>query len=111
MTALVVDDQVTNRLVLKEMLERVGFSVIEAQSGDEAAELIEQIEGLSLVVSDIAMPGLSGIDLARRVRAARPNIRVILVSGFSVDASADRADLVILRKPWDKQDLIEAIAS
>ena len=89
----------------------MGFSVIEAQSGDEAAALVEQIEGLSLLVSDIVMPGLGGVELARRVRAGHPEIRVILVSGFSVEAGEDVVDLVILRKPWDKQELIEAIAS
>ena len=109
--ALVAEDDDDVRQVMRRQLMELGFSVIEAQSGDEAAELVERIEGLGLVVSDIAMPGLGGIELARRLRAARPDIRVILVSGFSVDAGEDRSDLVILRKPWDKRDLIAAIAS
>ena len=109
--ALVAEDDDDVRQVMRQQLMDMGFSVIEAQSGDEAAELVEQIEGLSLLVSDIVMPGLSGVDLARRVRLGHPEIRVILVSGFSVETGADVADLVILRKPWDKQELIEAIAS
>ncbi|CAA7627938.1 Signal transduction histidine kinase [Candidatus Terasakiella magnetica] len=107
--ALVAEDDEDVRQVMRGQLVDLGFSVVEAESGDEAFELIEQIEDLSLVVSDIVMPGLNGLDLARRVRDHHPEIRVILVSGFSVDSSADMADQVILRKPWDKQDLIAAI--
>ncbi|MDO8607250.1 MAG: cache domain-containing protein [Phaeospirillum sp.] len=109
--ALVAEDDDDVRQVMRQQLMDMGFSVIEAQSGDEAAELIGRIEGLCLVVSDIVMPGLGGIELARRVRATHPAIRIILVSGFSVDGSEDMADLVILRKPWDKHELMEAIAS
>lgn len=107
--ALVAEDNDDVRQVMRQQLVELGFSVVEAASGDEAAELIEQIDGLSLLVSDIVMPGLSGIELARRARRLRPALRVVLVSGFSVDSGEPPPDAVILRKPWDKRDLVAAI--
>ncbi|MBC7905204.1 MAG: cache domain-containing protein [Rhodospirillaceae bacterium] len=107
--ALVAEDNDDVRQVMRQQLVDLGFSVVEAESGDEAALLVDQIEDLQLVVSDIVMPGLSGIDLARRLRASHPAVKVVLVSGFSVDSAADMTDLVVLRKPWDKQELVEAI--
>jgi signal transduction histidine kinase/CheY-like chemotaxis protein/HAMP domain-containing protein len=107
--ALVVEDDADVRAVLRGQLVELGFSVLEASSGDEAVELIGEIDGLCLVVSDVMMPGISGIELARRIRAGHPAIRVVLASGFSFDTSADHADLVIIRKPWEKSDLVAAI--
>jgi two-component system, cell cycle sensor histidine kinase and response regulator CckA len=107
--ALVAEDNEDVRQIIRRQLVELGFSVVEAESGDEAAALVEQIEDLHLVISDIVMPGLSGVDLARRMKETRPEISVVLISGFSFDGSEDRSDLVVLAKPWEKQDLIEAI--
>jgi len=107
--ALVAEDNDDVRQVMRQQLVDLGFSVVEAASGDEAAELVEQIDGLSLLVSDIVMPGLSGMELARRARRLRPTMRVVLVSGFAVEYGDVPADAVILRKPWDKRDLVAAI--
>ncbi len=107
--ALVVEDDADVREVLRGQLVDLGFSVVEAASGDEGAYLVDQIDGLRLVISDVVMPGMGGIELARRIQADHPDIRVILVSGFSFDTSVDTADLVILRKPWDKAALVGAI--
>ncbi|PWC36234.1 cache domain-containing protein [Azospirillum sp. TSO35-2] len=107
--ALVAEDNDDVRQVMRQQLVDLGFSVVEAASGDEAAELVEQIDGLSLLVSDIVMPGLSGVELARRARRLRPAMRVVLVSGFAVEYGDMPPDAVILRKPWDKRDLVAAI--
>ncbi|CAO3355397.1 cache domain-containing protein [Azospirillum palustre] len=107
--ALVAEDNDDVRQVMRQQLVDLGFSVVEAASGDEAAELVEQIDGLSLLVSDIVMPGLSGLELARRARLLRPAMRVVLVSGFAVEYGDVPTDAVILRKPWDKRDLVAAI--
>ncbi|ANC90482.1 HAMP domain-containing protein [Azospirillum humicireducens] len=107
--ALVAEDNDDVRQVMRQQLVDLGFSVVEAASGDEAAELVEQIDGLSLLVSDIVMPGLSGVELARRARLLRPDMRVVLVSGFTVEYGDIPADAVILGKPWDKRDLVAAI--
>lgn len=107
--ALVAEDNDDVRQVMRRQLMELGFSVVEAESGDEALSLVDQIEELHLVISDIVMPGISGVDLARRIKETRPEIAVVLVSGFSFDGSEDRSDLVVLSKPWEKRDLIDAI--
>ena len=107
--ALVAEDDGDVRRVLRGQLIDLGFSVVEAASGDEAADLAADLDDLALVVSDISMPGLSGIELARQIGAGRPGLRIVLVSGFAFNPGADAADLVILRKPWERQDLVAAI--
>ncbi|MBR9973662.1 cache domain-containing protein [Magnetospirillum sulfuroxidans] len=107
--ALVAEDNEDVRQIMRRQLMELGFSVVEAESGDEAAILVEQIEDLHLVISDIVMPGLSGVDLAHKIKATRPEICVVLISGFSFEGSEDQSDLVVLAKPWEKQDLIDAI--
>ena len=107
--ALVAEDNEDVRQVMRRQLMELGFSVLEAESGDEAAALVEEIDDLHLLVSDIVMPGLSGVELARRVLARRPEISVVLVSGFSFAGSVPADDLVVLCKPWEKRDLIEAV--
>ena len=109
--ALVAEDNEDVRRVMREQLVDLGYSVVEAESGDEAMVLADQLEDLQLVVSDIVMPGLSGIELARRLREERPEVKVVLVSGFSVDTAVDLANVEVLRKPWEKRDLIRAIRS
>ena len=107
--ALVVEDDADVRRIMRQQLVDLGFSVVEAESADEAAELVDQLDGLVLMVSDISMPGLSGFELARRLGQSRPHLRIILISGFSFDSGADLSDLVILRKPWEKHELVTAI--
>ncbi|MCA1910070.1 MAG: cache domain-containing protein [Magnetospirillum sp.] len=107
--ALVAEDNEDVRQIMRRQLMELGFSVVEAESGDEALALVEQVEDLHLVISDIVMPGLSGVELAHKVKELRPQIAVVLISGFSFDGSEDRSDLVVLSKPWEKQDLIDAI--
>lgn len=108
--ALVAEDNDDVRQVMRLQLVGLGFSVVEADSGDEALVLAEALAGLDLVVSDIVMPGLSGLDLAHRLRAERPGLAVVLVSGFASSGGETPADLVVLPKPWDKPDLVAAIA-
>jgi len=109
--AIVAEDDNDVRRVMREQLNGFGFSVLEAVTGEEALRLIEQIESVGLLVSDIVMPGLGGIELARRVRAARSSVGIVLVTGFSVDrAPVDLAGIDVLLKPWDKQELAVAIA-
>lgn len=107
--ALVAEDDADVRQVMRQQLMDFGFSVMEAASGDEAMELVNQIEDLRLVVSDVVMPGVSGLQLARHLRSTRPEVQVILFSGFSVEEIDKREGLVILGKPWDKSELAAAV--
>lgn len=107
--ALVAEDDADVRRVMRDQLMDMGFSVLEAGDGDEALALAEQLDDLALVVSDIVMPGVSGLTLARRLKTERPDVRVILFSGFSIEEIDDAEGLVILGKPWEKSQLAAAI--
>lgn len=106
--ALVVEDDEDVRVVLRDALSDLGFAVLEADSADEAASLVDGLEDLSLVLSDVVMPGsLSGVDLARLLRSRRPEVAVVLVSGFPLEEGP--GEEVLVRKPWTREELVEAI--
>ena len=83
---LVVDDQAPFREAARAVLDRVsGFELVaEAESGEEAAELVGTVHP-GLVLMDINMGGISGIEAARRITAAHPDVMVVLVSTYQVD--------------------------
>lgn len=111
MALVVEDDDDVRRVVLEQMIG-LGFSVIEAESGEEALSLIAGIADIRVVVSDVVMPGISGLDLARRLTKERPEIAVVLVTGYARgETPTDLEDVPILTKPWEKADLVEALAS
>ncbi len=110
-TVLVVEDDPAVRQVATSTLRSLGFRVIEAGSGDEAAGMLKAHEKISLVLSDVRMPGeLNGIDLARLIRRERPEIRVLLTTGY-VDSDGMIDDLDLLYKPYRATDLAERIQS
>ena len=81
-TVLVVEDEVLIRLDLADHLRLAGFRVIEASSGDEALTVLKSIDTVSVMISDIRMPGQTdGTALAMWVRREMPGIKIILVSG------------------------------
>lgn len=111
MALVVEDDDDVRRMALEQMVG-LGFAVIEAESGEEALSLIEGIADIRVVLSDVVMPGLSGLDLARRLRETRPEIAVVLVTGFArAETPTDLPDVPILAKPWEKDELIAALAT
>jgi CheY-like chemotaxis protein len=79
---LVVEDEVLIRSFVADELREGGFQVIEASSADEAWAFLESGEKIDLIFSDVHMPGsMNGLDLARRVQAKYPNVRLIVTSG------------------------------
>jgi CheY-like chemotaxis protein len=94
-TILCVDDEETPRTLRKLILQKQGYQVITAGSGAEALELLEQ-EKIDLVLSDQMMPGMLGTELTKSVKAARPKMPVILISGVNeMPADASYADRFI----------------
>jgi PAS domain S-box-containing protein len=91
-TVLVVDDEPEVLELASEILKRVGYSVLEAADGAAALEVVQRHEGdIHLLVTDMVMPGLSGRDLAERLRALRKALPVLYISGYVQDASARAA--------------------
>lgn len=112
--ALVVDDDAEMRALLRDHATDLGYSVIEAGSGDEAERLVGQIADISLVISDIIMPGaLNGLDLAQSLRKSKPELPILLVSGLpAADPTivAARQTFSVLRKPFTRKAFATALA-
>lgn len=106
---MVVDDNHALRRAIRQQLAAAGHQVVEADSAEEALPLIEAIDGLDVLVSDVVMPGMSGCDLAGAARTLRPGLRVVLMTGTEPDAAAATGDLPLLRKPFRAEDLMAAI--
>ena len=113
---LLVDDAPAVRLSIRAALQEAGFLVLEAADGKEALSLLET-EAVDLIVTDLWMPNLDGVELLKRLRAGNVNVRVIAISGGGVrkpiDVSAALAQTwgadAVLYKPFDNDDLIVEI--
>jgi two-component system, cell cycle sensor histidine kinase and response regulator CckA len=94
-TVLVVEDDPAVCAVTRRVLERAGYRVLTAQNGLEALMVAERVEGLlDIVVSDVTMPGMGGIELSRELRRLRPDLRVLYLSGYT-------ENLAVLEGPQD----------
>jgi PAS domain S-box-containing protein len=111
---LIVDDDplVANSTV--DMLVDLGHSVTEANSGERAVTLLESDQPLDLLLTDQAMPGMTGIELAEIARSKRPGLPILLVTGYADLPACELAKLPRLAKPYNLADLqgaIEALLS
>jgi CheY-like chemotaxis protein len=106
---LVVEDSPTIALLLRRRLEMVGHEVRVAADGRAALARLEQACLLDLVLADVMMPGIDGIETLERIKAVRPELPVVLVTGQEVDAATrERAD-AIFPKPIDFDRLLRAV--
>lgn len=106
---LVVDD---DPLVLEStatMLEELGHVVLEARSGEEALSLLRQTRTLDVVVTDYAMPGLNGLEIAKQVAETRPGIPIIMASGYAEVADEPAVSVTRLAKPFTQEALRAAL--
>jgi CheY-like chemotaxis protein len=103
---LVVEDDPDNQQVLCALLQRLGYVATVAGGGHEALRLVGTLPDLDLVISDVVMPGMSGIDFATRARAIRPRLPIILVTGHAdvVDAVLASGSIALL-KPYTSEML------
>jgi CheY-like chemotaxis protein len=107
-TVLVVEDNPEVMRVCVSMLKEIGYEVYAVSGALAALDVIEK-DNFDLVVSDIVMPGgMDGAALANAIRARRPELPVLLVTGFS--PSASHADFPVIRKPFDFSELSRAVA-
>jgi PAS domain S-box-containing protein len=110
-TILLVEDQDAVRLVTRKILGHHGYTVLEAAGGAEALSLLEKHDGhVHLLLTDVIMPGLSGRDLAERLAAGRPHLRVLYTSGYTDDTVVLRrmldAGVAFLQKPYTPDVLL-----
>jgi two-component system cell cycle sensor histidine kinase/response regulator CckA len=107
---LVEDDDGVRRLA-RAALERGGYRVVEARHGEEALAVLEREAGpIHLLFTDVVMPRMGGCELAGRVGALRPDVRVLYISGYTEDAIMHRgvldAGAAFLEKPFSPQALV-----
>ncbi len=106
--ALLVDDEDLVRMSTADMLVDLGYEVIEASSADEALALIAEGLRPDILVTDHLMPGMSGAELAHELRAGRPNLRVLIVTGYAEEQGIE-ATLPRLTKPFRLTELAEML--
>jgi two-component system CheB/CheR fusion protein len=110
---LVVEDNDKVRAATVSGLESLGYAVLEAKTGPDAITLLGSDEPIALVFSDIVMPGgMTGYDVAERVRAMKPDLKVLLTSGYrdlGVKAGKMARDAKILGKPYTRAQLACAL--
>lgn len=111
LTILVVDDEFTVRRFVAQLLQRSGYSVLEAHSGPDAIRVCEQHDGrIDLLLSDIVMPGgISGDELAAILKRGHPTMRVVLMSGYHQNMFAGEIRWPFLPKPFQSATLIEIV--
>lgn len=106
-TLLVVEDEAAVRNLVAGALRREGYRLLLAKSAEEALEVEAAHDGpIDLLLTDAIMPGKTGMDLAKTLRAKRTGLRVIVMSGYAEDAlSGLDQDLELLRKPFSPNEL------
>jgi CheY-like chemotaxis protein len=105
---LLVDDDGQVRSTAAAMLEEMGHTVTVSASGSEALRLLAGENAVDLLLADHAMPGMTGSELATRAAAARPALRVLLMTGYA-DAAALPDETLVLRKPFAFAELAQAV--
>ncbi len=111
-TILIVDDEVLLAASLRRVLQRAGYEVSTVRSGEDALALLE-VEAVSLVISDMLMPGMSGLELLAAIRDRWPQTTRLLFSGNFVEGEATINQPVFhawLPKPWDNAQLVALIS-
>ncbi len=113
-TVLLVEDEEAVREALHRTLERLGLTVLSASGPGSALGMVTAWEGpLDLVLSDVVMPEMDGVELAHRLLALRPGLRILLMTGYAertvLEASRDPRILGILPKPFTPSDLERAL--
>ncbi len=110
-TVLLVEDEPMVRTVAERALTRHGYTVITAESGEDALEILAQGDPIDLLISDVVMPGMDGPTMVREARRSRPDLKILFMSGYAEEQlrkSIDIENVAFLPKPFSVTDLAEA---
>jgi len=110
-TVLLVEDEEMVRNLARDILRQAGHTVLEARHGTEAIRICEQYGApIHLIVTDVIMPEMGGIELIRRIRTLRPQVKFLYISGYTDDALIRQGvrteEVSYLPKPFTRNDLI-----
>jgi DNA-binding response OmpR family regulator len=113
-TVLLVDDEPLLRQTSRDVLRKLGYSILEATSGDEALRIFEEKKDqIDLVILDMVMPGMDGSDLFEGLKAIEPQVNTLVLSGFG--SEEDIHDMMnrgcggFIMKPYDIEQLSQRI--
>lgn len=114
LTIMFVDDDAAIRSLGRDMLQALGYKIITAESGAEALALYREYqEEIGLVFTDMAMPQMSGRDLLLALQDIDPEVKVVLITGFSTDKQRENllgaGFLRIIQKPFRFYDIVEVV--
>jgi len=110
-TVLLVEDEPMVRTVAERALTRHGYTVITANNGEEALEILERGDEIALLISDVVMPGMDGPTMVREARKTHPDVPILFMSGYAEEQlrkSIDIDKVAFLPKPFSVQELAEA---
>ena len=112
-TILIAEDEPVVRDLILTTLRRYGYAVLAASDGREAMSILDgDGAGIDLLVSDVVMPNVGGLELLELARSKRPGLPVILISGYSeklLPAGSVASDVMLLEKPFTARQLTDAI--
>jgi len=112
-TILLVEDEDAVRVFAARALKNKGYKVLEARTGEQALDILRDTTGVNLMITDMMMPGMDGGTLARLIRVERPEIRIIVISGYSEEVArgdiVDTADFHFLPKPFSLGQLASKV--
>ena len=103
---LVVDDEEEVREILAEALEDFGYAVVTAASGEEALPVLHNGRNIEMVITDVRMPGMSGLELAEEIRHRWPGVKVVLISGYFLPQAVQQR---FLKKPFHMKELASIV--
>lgn len=109
-TILVVDDDALINMNTVDMVEDLGHTALEAYSGKQALEILGSDCQVDVLITDYAMPGMTGVELAGKARQLRPGLPILLATGYADLPSGTSTDLPRLAKPYQQADLATHIA-
>src|SRR5262249_46207392 len=120
-TILIAEDEDLIRMMMVEVLQDEKFKVLEAHDGETALQQLASTPEVSLLITDVGLPGVNGRQLVERVRVDHPRLKVIFVTGYSREILLQQKDadgglqdawiqnVPILRKPFDLTELVEKV--
>jgi two-component system cell cycle sensor histidine kinase/response regulator CckA len=108
-TILLVEDEPAVRQLFAQALARAGYRVHEARNGEEAVKLFDQHgDTIDLLLTDVRMPYMGGLELARHLRARRVSLKLLCISGYPGSSETDLAT-DFLAKPFSREDLLKKV--
>ena len=113
-TVLLVEDEDAVRVFAARALKNKGYTILEARTGEQAMDIMRDAPDVDLMITDMMMPGMDGATLASLIRVERPEIKVLLISGYSEEVARgevlDTPDIHFLPKPFSLGQLASRVS-